>query len=162
MSDSYGIPYGSGEQDYDITTLIAVDGSALQAAASALMTQAVTVGNGLAAINTAISGLQLGWAGATEQEAMDFVGRWNAVATALFGTGAANDDGVFNSADGLLNVLASGLQGVLDAFNQAETEVLKNFSSMFAALTPSTSDDVAVTSSDPNQSTGDDPVIVSS
>lgn len=161
MADMYRPrPDGAGP-DYDTTTLIAVNGAALSAAAQALKTQCTTVANGIAAINTALSGLKLGWAGATEQEATDFINRWNAVAVSLFGTEAAAHDNRLTGADGVLNVMAGGLMAVLDAFNEAESEVLKNFTSMFTSLTPSTSDDTPSTGTTSTPPPGSDPVIVS-
>lgn len=161
MTDPFVIPRGNSESNYDVATLVAVNGSALSTATSALKTQGTNVANGISAINTALNGLKLGWAGATQQEASDFINRWNAVATALFGTPAAATDNRVTAADGLLNVMAGGLEAVLDSFNEAETEVLKNFTTMFTSLTPSTADDTPSTGNTSTSQAGSDPVIVS-
>ncbi|MEV6348672.1 WXG100 family type VII secretion target [Actinoplanes sp. NPDC051851] len=148
----------SSSPDYDIVTRIEVQGAAMQTAATALKTQATNVADGITAINNALDSLKLGWAGASASEASDFIDRWNATAVALFGTEESNEDEEFNDADGVLNVLAGGLEAVLDGFNKAESEITRNFRNLYAGLTPATGDDPiggGTSTADP----GSDPVI---
>ncbi|BCY11906.1 hypothetical protein [Actinoplanes sp. L3-i22] len=155
MSHDY---FGSagGEHDYDVATRIEVHGAELDTAVTALQTQAKAVADSISSINGGLSGLKLSWAGASQREATDFIDRWNAIAVALFGTKAANDDKDFDAEDGVLNVLAAGVKAVLAGFNEAETELLKNFTDMFNGLngTATPTPAPATGGTDPN-----DPVI---
>jgi len=98
----------------------------------AATTVAGCVGNivdSLNAIDDTISGLKLGWAGATATEATDFYNQWKAAMGQMFGT---KDQ----PAQGVLNMIVFALKAAANNYNAADTAVVSMFSGFGQHLTP--------------------------
>ncbi|WP_436531114.1 hypothetical protein [Actinoplanes sp. HUAS TT8] len=123
--------------NYDeLHTAIVVDMDAINSAATTLETRGKNVATGLVNINNTLSGLRLGWVGTTAAEVEAFSNRWVTVATALFGTEAANNDDDLDSKDGVLNVMIVGLKSVVAAWNKTDHDLKAYFDGMAAGLNP--------------------------
>jgi uncharacterized protein YukE len=86
------------------------------------------VADSITNINNAFKSLHVGWAGKTDQEAKDFVDRWNGVMTELFGT--EKDPG-----KGILPGISGGLKGVAQIFGLTERAIETSFNSFRDSLT---------------------------
>lgn len=108
--------------DYDAVKLY-VDPDGLKGRADALTRLAEDVVNCLNNIENTLSGLQLGWAGRTADEAKDFGNRWETVMKELFGTHDHPETGVLNAiVDGLLTT-----RGDYATAEDALTQFFKKF-----------------------------------
>ncbi|WP_406175081.1 WXG100 family type VII secretion target [Streptomyces sp. NBC_00996] len=99
--------------DYDVSSLY-IDPTGLSDSSKKLLAHAKEVADTITSINNTLSGLALGWAGKTQEEADKMNNQWTATMRGLFGTEDAPESGV-------LNVMALGVVSV--AAGNAHTEV---------------------------------------
>ena len=93
-------------------------------------------------IQDIFTGLALGWAGETKQEASEVMNNWNAVAVELFGTGGGKDedtDKMTPSQLGVLNFILRGMAGATEIYATAEVGIEKYFKDFRNALTSASS-----------------------
>ncbi|WUH90755.1 hypothetical protein OG900_12050 [Streptomyces sp. NBC_00433] len=100
--------------DYDISSL-KIDPQALSTEGHTLLSLAQQMGESIVHVNNIVSGLKLGWAGSTSDEAHAFSDRWIGVMTDVFG----DEDG----AGGMLPALVAGILGTAVGFSQVEQEL---------------------------------------
>jgi hypothetical protein len=105
--------------DYDAANLYA-DPDGIKGRADALLNLGKDVAESLENIEKTLSGLHLGWAGQTADEAKDFGDRWETVMKELFGSKDHPETGV-------LNAIVDGLLTARGNFANAEDALLKFF-----------------------------------
>jgi uncharacterized protein YukE len=91
-------------------------------------------------IQDIFTGLALGWAGKTKQEASGVMDKWNSVMVELFGTGGGKGEDVTDmtpSQLGVLNFILIGMNGAAEIYATAEVGIEKFYKDFREALASS-------------------------
>jgi hypothetical protein len=121
--------------DYDhLATFATISPTELFQRGNNLKPHGENVANSIDHISDIFTGLQLGWAGKTADEAQELSDRWNGVLKDLFGTKE-------NPEKGVLNAIIDGLLTAAGVFDSAEVGIAQFFNDFHNALGHSGSGD---------------------
>jgi uncharacterized protein YukE len=121
-------PGSQFNHDYDQgDAVLKIDPDSLHQSGQDLKSLSDQVADHIKHINDTVFGLELLWAGKTAGEAQDFLDQWNGVMTKMYGS--AN-----NPEDGVLNVMAGGVEAAAVAHGNVNFQIYSSFVNFQAAL----------------------------